>query len=241
MIVDIQENTKKEVSSQEEYFKALSLIAHNAQGPIKYIHYVTQFTLDNWDKMKQEDLHSCALIMNEAAKNIDTMLANLLVWARLKEGSLKASKVQISVSDIVSSESALYSPFLKLKKIEVEFNLSANAIAVTDENIFRIIFQNVLSNAIKFAPQESKIIVGTKKQENGAVEISVTDFGKGFPADETLEGCSTDIKNLGTLNEIGSGYGLTMTRDLLKRLGGKLNIQSGGEMPTTVSIVIPSI
>jgi len=240
MILSINDKPCEVMSSAEEYHKAISVIAHNAQGPIRYINHVTRFNIDNWDKMTPADLLDCAHILNEASKNIDTMLTNLLVWARFKDGSLQVVKSDVLVSDIVASEALLNLPFLKIKNIVLDERLDKNARANTDPNIVRIVFQNILSNALKFSPVGSHIILTTQMADNGTIKISVQDFGKGFPDEEMHQDDTIHNNGMGTLDEIGSGYGLNLSRDLLKLIGGQLKIETGAELPTTVSIIIPA-
>lgn len=236
MIVSTEQEVGKKVSTPEEYYKALSIIAHNGQGPIRYIHYITQYTLNNWGEMSPDDLLSCAQIINEAAKNIDSMLSNLMVWARMKEGALKANYTNVCVSKVISEEANLFEPFLQLKKITIERDLSNDVVAYTDEYILRIVFQNLLSNAIKYSPQKSVIKVCTARNAGGDIEISVTDFGNGF---SFTKNTPFEPKE-GTLHEIGSGYGLSLTRSLLERIGGILQLYSEPKQPTTVTIVLPT-
>lgn len=87
---------------------------------------------------------------------------------------------------------------------------------------------NLVSNAIKFSYPESKIYIQSKELKNNRIEIMVKDNGVGFDK-EVLNKLFTfkeKVSRHGTSGEKGTGFGLSLCKDMVKILGGKLKIES---------------
>ena len=79
----------KSPRQKANYLKLLSIITHNVKGPVRYMEYITDYTLRNWEKMQPSDLLECAKLINESARNISEQLGNILSWARLQDGTFE--------------------------------------------------------------------------------------------------------------------------------------------------------
>lgn len=226
---------------ETDFNKTLAIISHNVKGPIRYMQYITDYALANWDTMKPEALLGCAEVINESSRNIDRLLGNLLSWARIQEGSLSSNAKLEDLNELISNELRLYAPFFKIKSVTYKADLKGVMPIYTDKNLFSIVFQNILSNAIKFAPKHSVIEVAVHKNEVlGEMEVYISDQGKGFDADIVGKLCGPEpIINAGTSEELGTGYGLKLSQHLMSILGGSLSFQSVKGEKTSVGMHLP--
>jgi len=117
---------------------------------------------------------------------------------------------------------------LNRRKISVFMDNSLDLHIKTDKDILSTVIRNLLTNAIKYSPDGSKIDVGfTTDAEN--VAISVTDYGIGMNPTEINELLSTGT-NVNSKPDVegekGAGLGLILCKELLQKISGKLTIES---------------
>jgi signal transduction histidine kinase len=100
------------------------------------------------------------------------------------------------------------------------------------------IFQNLVSNALKFNDKEfGKITIGANKLENGSYEFFVEDNGIGIPESEI----GSLFQFFKTLNKSpdNTGLGLAIVKKIITHLGGKIEITSIYGFKTKISFVLP--
>jgi len=232
--------TKNVTTSKENYLKLLSIIAHNVKGPVRYMEFITDFTIRNWTTMKPEDLLDCATLINESASHISEQLDGLLNWARIQDGTFYPNIVPFSLKDVVSTELRIQRAILKLKSIKVLDAIDEHLIVKSDSNLLRLVLHNILSNAIKFTPKVGSISI-TASIENKNVMLSITDTGVGMKPEElALLYDDKTFSNPGTVNEQGSGFGLRISKEILNILGGSIEVDSEIDRGTTVTICLPA-
>jgi signal transduction histidine kinase len=105
--------------------------------------------------------------------------------------------------------------------------------------MLKIIFRNLISNAIKFTPSEGEIQLSSYQDEEFAY-IIVKDSGIGM-SKSALEKVNAKqyYSSKGTSNEKGSGFGLILCRDLIKRHNGELMIESEPGRGSTFVVKLP--
>ena len=106
--------------------------------------------------------------------------------------------------------------------------------------MLQIILRNLLSNAVKYTEQEGRVLV-TAEQDNGMIRISVRDNGVGINKEKLsyLEQGVLVRAMKGTENEIGSGLGLLLCREFIRKMGGVLEIESTQGQGSCFSFTIP--
>jgi len=87
---------------------------------------------------------------------------------------------------------------------------------------------NLVSNAIKFSPEGSTVIVKTDNGKPGRIRISVTDQGPGIPANQMhkLFGHFQQLDSSSTRKKGGTGLGLAICKALTEQQGGEIGVQS---------------
>ena len=109
----------------------------------------------------------------------------------------------------------------------------------TPDGVDRIL-NNLISNAIKYTPSGGKVTVYLSRSA-GEAEVIVDDTGIGIP-DEAMEKLFDEFyraPNAKLLVNEGTGLGLTITKDIINRLGGRLNVQSTLDKGTRVVVILP--
>ena len=112
----------------------------------------------------------------------------------------------------------------------------------TDPRMLQVILRNLCSNSLKFTNPDGVIIISAE-QKDEILEISVIDNGVGIPENK-ISGIFDESKlsrtTPGTNGEMGTGLGLLFCKDLIKKMGGTINVKSEGVgKGTTFTITLP--
>jgi signal transduction histidine kinase len=234
-----KKNDKAKSAPSKTLLDMLSIISHNVKGPVKYIQYITDHTLANWEKMSPEDLHECASIINQSAKDIAELLANMLYWAEIQKDELTRHDSTFDLREVIAEEIALHRTIERVKKITIENWVPKGTVIRTDANLLRLAFQNILSNALKFSFVNTRIWIDYQ-EKNGIRLLSIQDEGKGMSPEELESLLNNEfISSSGTMNEGGTGLGTSLTRKVVQLLGGEIDIESQLDAGTKVTLRLP--
>jgi len=111
----------------------------------------------------------------------------------------------------------------------------------SDPNAFTTIVRNLVDNAIKYTPLGGTVEVSTQKVEEGII-LKVADTGIGIKQEllNKLFKLGTNKSTRGTANEVGSGLGLTLVKDLVALNKGTINVITRWNSGTTFEILLPN-
>lgn len=126
------------------------------------------------------------------------------------------------------------------KHIHLSLESCPQHLVHTDVKMMDLILENLLSNAIKYTPEGGKVTLSASI-EGKTAQILVSDTGIGIPKAEIKNIFKSFFRASNAVNsqEMGSGLGLMLTRQLVKKLGGKLTFVSEEGKGTTFHVVLP--
>ena len=126
------------------------------------------------------------------------------------------------------------------KHIHLSLEACPQHLVHTDVKMMDLILENLLSNAIKYTPEGGKVTLSASI-EGKTAQILVSDTGIGIPKAEIKNIFKSFFRASNAVNsqEMGSGLGLILTRQLVKKLGGKLTFVSEEGKGTTFHVVLP--
>ena len=171
-------------------------------------------------------------LIRRNSENLLQLINQLLDLSKAESGNLTLKNVQ---GDIVSYLQYLTESFYSMatdKNIRLTFYSEDSSLIMDyDEEKIQHIIYNLLSNAIKFTKEEGKIILHSQKVEHNGIphlKIKVKDTGIGI-AQEAIPHLFDryyQTKNSATKNESGTGVGLTLTKELVELMNGKIEVES---------------
>ncbi len=215
------EQMLREANSAKD--KMFSIIGHDLRGPMGAIKQLFDLIVD-----KPEILDGNLLTMiRETIGSTYTLLENLLLWASNQRGNVHFDAQNIKMQDIVNENFSLLSSNARNKSVELKSEIGSSVVVFGDKNMITTIIRNLVSNAIKFTPEDGRIILSAKAIDD-KFEICVEDTGIGI-SEEDIALIFADNKyftTYGTNNEKGSGLGLNLCKDFVERNGGKIWIES---------------
>jgi len=150
--------------------------------------------------------------------------------------------VKIKVVDLLQQSINVYQQIAEEKNIVIKVDLQTDAEVYVDVDAIRVVFRNLISNAIKFSYPKGKIVV-SDKTKHGFIKISITDNGVGIKIEKliSLFDYSSKQSTKGTSGEEGSGLGLLLTKELAEQNNGKLSVKSKPGVETKFTVTLPLV
>ncbi len=159
--------------------------------------------------------------------------------------------LEIRASDLhylKNQTNLIFSEALEAKNLQIDWSgFDQDLTIATDPQIFsNQVFNNLISNAIKFSYSGSTIAISTKSRGE-RIGIEVRDYGRGIARDDVAKVFDATHKTttMGTNGEKGTGFGLLLCKSFVEQMGGtiKLNSRSEDESPedhgTSIELIMP--
>ena len=235
----------QEIESQKEELAALnqiktkmfSIISHDVRLPLYSLRNIFQSMRDYdmpGDQVKE--------LVPEIAKDLShttELMENLLQWAKSQMAGESIQPQRVDLTATIDNVLQLIHTQASNKNITLEFDQLDSVWVEADPSMLETVVRNLCSNAIKFTPADGKITLQLEESDQ-LVWVHVNDTGVGMD-DATQakilgEGYYT---TKGTSNESGTGLGLLICRDFVRKNGGDLTVHSELGVGTTFSFTIP--
>ncbi len=190
----------------------------------------------NYDELDKL-LHQNSAIANGAYSLLD----NLLHWALLQTQQLYFHKDSVHLFSIVQQIEYSYKPLLLEKTIAFENEVSKNCFIFVDLDSLKIILRNLLDNAIKFSPENSSIRFYSLDTPSEFHQFIIEDQGIGMRP-ETIAELLEDNELLAKKSNseiIGTGLGMQLCKQMIKKNGGTLAIESELNKGTKIILKFP--
>ena len=174
-------------------------------------------------------------------QHLEGLINDVLDFAKLEAGRLEFEITEFALPDGLSSVVALVEPQAGEKEIRFDYRGGDHACVVrADRDKVVQIVLNLVSNAVKFTSAGGRIVLDWDC-DGEAVRIRVADTGIGIPQDKldaVFQPFVQVDRNLVGASH-GTGLGLTISRDLARRMGGDLAVESEVGVGSTFTIVLP--
>lgn len=215
------------IQSNNEKDKFFSIIAHDLKSPFSGFLGLLDMLNDDSDEIGEDDRKHMISALDNSAKNLFSLLENLLEWSRIKRDAIKYYPRNIKISKPLESILSLLNPQAVIKDIEIVNNIDIDQEILADEMMITTILRNLISNAIKFTYPGGKIELNSNLS-NDFFQITVSDNGMGMDEDTLgkLFKIDEQITNLGTSSEKGTGLGLILCKEFTRILGGNIEVES---------------
>ncbi|MGB8703694.1 MAG: PAS domain-containing sensor histidine kinase [Gillisia sp.] len=234
----IKETLRKERELNELKTKFLSLVSHEFKTPLSGI--LTSATLaGKYTKEEQQDKREKHLkTIQNKVKYLDNILSDFLSIERLETGKATYKFHSFPLSKVVNE--VIYDANMLLKEGQ-RINYPHNIDDITlefDEKILELTLTNLISNAIKYSPENTIIDINVTEAEK-KISISVKDEGIGIPEREQKHIFNRYFRAENALLSQGTGIGLNIAKSHLENLGGCIDFKSEENKGSIFTLEIP--
>ena len=237
-LIDSEKELSEANATKNVFF---SIIAHDLKGPVGNISQLLKLLKDNFSDISNDEKLDYINILMGLSSKTNNLLDDLLLWARIQMNTLEFDIEKISLKDLTENTLFLLEEKAKEKNIKIISNVGDIELEINKSSI-KTVIRNLLSNALKFSYQDSKIEINSNVIENNKfVEISVKDNGIGIPKEyiDKLFKIGSTFSTYGTDKEKGTGLGLILCKELIEKNGGSIRADSEKDKGSTFYFTIP--
>lgn len=239
----IDKQTEELIRTIEGRDKLYSVIAHDLRGPLGSIKMILEYLITSLDKdMIGEENAEMLSVASHTTEDLFLLLDNLLKWTKNQMGRLNVVFQEIEVVGIVEGVVDIYKSMAQMKVVDVKIDAPQQALGWGDADMIKTVVRNLLGNAIKFSYPKGEIHLRVRDGETSVI-VDVVDHGCGIKEEDQSKMLRTDVQfsTFGTKNEEGSGLGLLLCQDLVKKINGEFWFTSIPNEGSTFSFSIPKI
>ncbi|UJH67113.1 tetratricopeptide repeat-containing sensor histidine kinase [Allomuricauda sp. SCSIO 65647] len=213
----------KEINTTKD--KLFSIIGHDLRGPIGALQSLLDL-FSGGDLTKDEFVGQMPKLKSDV-DSISFTLNNLLSWGQTQMNGAVTKPKRISLNSIVEENINLLSKIAIKKSIRLINELPDNAYAWADKNQIDIVVRNLISNALKFTPENGLInIKAVEKKENWEITVRDTGIGMDPNTQSMIFSENSNFTTYGTNNEKGTGLGLSLCKEMVHKNKGEIWVES---------------
>ena len=217
-----------------------SILSHDLRSPLTTLKGFLGILIKHDNVLSAEDIKKHAeSIRNSVTKSLD-LIDNTLFWSLSQMESIQYNPGKFELSVLTDKVNGLYQPTAYNKGIQLSFESESNIVLFADENMIYVTLRNLVSNALKFSPEGTRVNVSAITDGTYAI-IEVSDQGMGiseFDQEKVLNPESISIKK-GTLNEKGTGLGLILCKQFIELNKGEFKFSSKINEGSVFTVKLP--
>jgi two-component system, sensor histidine kinase len=219
----------------------VSLASHQLRTPLTLISWYTEILVNGDAGELNEKQKDCLKEIYIGNQRMIDLVNDILSTSRIDMGTLALEPKLIDLAKIAENVLKEIGPLVKDKEMKINEAYEKNLPRImADPEMVRMIFQNLLSNSLKYTPRGGQITVEIKKQ-NSHVLIIISDNGFGIPENQKNRIFTKMFRadNIKVKETSGTGLGLYIVWAIVKKSGGKIWFESKEGKGTTFFVTLP--
>lgn len=227
----------KDLDRQKD--ELLGLVSHQLATPVSGLRWnlemITDGDLGPLNAKQLEELKT----MQGVVGNLSDLVSMILDVSRIQLGKMKVDKTSIDLRQFFKEITNILVPRAHEKKIQFDVRVPENlGNGFIDKRLTHMTVENLISNAVKYTPENGKVSVDVSLQ-NGMLRCIVQDTGCGIPeADQgKIFGKLYRASNVAAVD--GNGFGLFVAKGAIEAQGGKISFESEEGRGTKFCVILP--
>ena len=233
----------KNKAEESDHLKSafLANMSHEVRTPLNSIIGFSELLIDPF--FEEDDKNEFIQHIINNGKNLLTIISDIMDISKMESGEITIRKSQIDAQKFISGIKEQFGFQTEAKKLELKLTLpdtDEETIVFTDVDRLSQIFNNLISNALKFT--ENGIIEIGYQPKGNMVEFFIRDTGIGIPAEfhDIIFERFRQIEGEKTRKFGGNGLGLAISKNLVELMGGKIWIESEKGKGSCFCFTIPA-
>jgi len=243
--VDELEKTKKNLYDALEKERELnelksrfvSMASHEFRTPLATI--LSSLSLaTKYGELNEKDKQNKHISRIKSSINdLTDILNDFLSVSKLEEGKVECVPEQLNLHEFISGIIAEMQPLSKENQ-KINFNHTGNALVLLDKKLLKHILFNLISNALKFSPEDKPVFIETTIT-NSQVKVEVRDHGMGIPKEDQKHLFERFFRGHNATHVQGTGLGLNIVAKYVELMNGSITFESKENKGTTFMIKLP--
>lgn len=230
-------NTMAEELSSIETMKNdfIGNVSHEIKTPIAIIlNYASALKQHN---LSEEDRDEYAGTIAEAAQKLDALVTNILKLSKLENQGIVQKGTPFDLSDQLCSSALAFEDLWEKKDIHFTADIEDDVRVRCDESMLEIVWNNLISNAVKFTPNGGSISLTLKTEDDLAV-ITISDTGCGMDEITIRHIFDKFYQGDTSHSQEGNGLGLALVSRIIELLDGEIRVKSEADAGTNFTVLL---
>lgn len=233
---------KNRLLTQVEELKTnfLSMMSHDLKTPIARIQGMTDVVLKDTNPLSPRQKEALQTLARSSEELLE-FVSSILNLGRIESKELKLHLKSRDPNSLIKEVIEKYEFMAKSRGIEILAELEPLFSVKMDVDLMRQVLSNLVENAIKYSPENSRILVSSEESD-GRVVIQVADQGLGIPEDELPHVFMKFYrsKNAKSSTIKGSGLGLYLAKYFVELHKGTISVDSSPGEGSTFTVELPT-
>lgn len=219
----------------------ISLASHQLRTPLASVQTYTNMLLQGYVGQLDQQQQAFLNTILHASERMNELISTLLNITRVEAGNLMVHSDSVALNALLEELMADLAPLTVEKHLTIELeNGGQDHVIDSDPALVQEILVNLLTNAIKYTPDDGTVKVQLKRSDRQLL-VAVSDTGYGIPAADQPHIFTKFYRasNISKRDTTGTGLGLYLTKNIAERLGGELWFTSHEDQGTTFYLSLP--
>lgn len=221
----------------------VSIASHELRTPLTSVHGALQLALTGSGHVIGDEDRELLEISLASTERLVRLVNDLLDLSKIEAGGMPASRAAVEVEPLIGDAIRGMQGFPANRQARVVATVAPDLPRVmADRDQLLRVLTNLLSNALKYSPRESAVVVDARVVDDG-IAMSVTDRGPGIPAAH-LDRLFRPFSRVGVHERQstgGTGLGLAITRAIVEQHGGRIWVEPVEPAGSRFVVVLPAL
>jgi PAS domain S-box-containing protein len=220
----------------------IATVSHELRTPMTPIKGYADLLRKRGDRMTPEKRSECLDIIADRVTHLGRLVEDLLLASRMTSPHAPRQSVSLESTDLGALTTRACGDFGDAtQRVSIDVPQAPVLVACDWTRAVQIV-SNLISNAIKYSPEKSSIAVRVEAGPDGVGVVSVTDNGRGIPADqlERIFEKFHRVEDPLRMTTSGTGLGLFIARQLAAAMSGEITVTSTLGTGSTFSLRLPA-
>jgi signal transduction histidine kinase len=214
--------------------RLLHHVSHEMRSPLARMHMALGLATQN-----PERVESALNRIELEANRMDKLIGELLELSRFESGMVDMHKEPYALNEVLETiiEDAAFEA--SSKRIHIKFNIQQTYVLHGQADLIHRAIENVVRNAIKYAPNDSIVSINCQSLQPNQVDILVIDQGSGVLATELEDIFKPFVRGNSGSQVVGHGVGLAITKQVVEVHGGNVVAENLKPYGFSIHITLP--
>lgn len=236
-LIEVLQQKMSDLKTQNEELEAFDhTVAHNLQNPLALVVGFADLLQNDETSISEVERNHALSLLVQNTHRMSSIIQELLLLSSIRKSDIETHPLDMTEIVLGAMD--------RLRFMMQQYNIrivmpDTWAVARGYGPWIEEVWENYISNALKYGGDPPKIELGNTVLPDGRIQFWVRDNGNGIPQDKQAL-LFTPFTQLNQVSVTGHGLGLSIVRRIIEKLGGQVGIQSQPKQGSTFSFTLPA-